>query len=69
MLGYPCKASPDYNKVKEMNDNQVWLEDNQGKKLSSAFERHFTRSETDKDTKELYVMHANVIRYLMCRIL
>lgn len=63
--GFPSPISPlTYSTINDKYDaNKA------GKRISLAFEKHIHRAESDHDSHELYVIHANVIRYFVARAL
>lgn len=63
--GFPAPVSP----TRSSNYNDKYKKDGDGLRISNAFEKYFKRCETEEDSHELFVIHANVIRYFFCRVL
>ncbi|KRX00964.1 hypothetical protein PPERSA_09570 [Pseudocohnilembus persalinus] len=63
--GFPCPVSP----LTKPNINEKYKKEKDGKRISDAFEKYFHRCDTEEDQHQLFVIHANVIRYFVARAL
>ena len=64
--GYPAPVSPS----QENNPiNLKWNRPKHGPRIAQAFEKYIKRADSDEDVHELFVIHGNVIRYFLCRVL
>ncbi|CDW58005.1 His Phos 1 domain containing protein [Trichuris trichiura] len=69
LLNEGCPVRPDPNDVEIRSFSQS--SPNYGPRIEAAFRRYFYRPTTDQtaDSYEIFVCHANVIRYFVCRAL
>ena len=66
--GAPCTPEPPYNCRTIPKEHRVFQE---SARIEAAFRKYFYRADPEQNTDsiEVYVCHANVIRYFVCRAL